>query len=275
MSDKPAEEMTDEELAEAINPAEEKTEEVAPEADDTPDEEKTEDTSEKEEQVEPEQEEETLEEAPELSRRAQKRADDLEAKRLAGQQKFQEILDKRQPTRPAPSQPAPRYGLDYSQALDAEPEVIQQLEADRQQVAEAAYNRALDTMRAEMQSAQFENSIRQDLPLVTEKLSKLDPTEAEELDRDYLIFVGFDPSTGSVQHPNIRYGEYIDARLNQAERFASRMTAQTTKNIAKQAAQTGLRPDGSSAKRLNLNQAPENMTTEELYAVLGQTPPKK
>ena len=58
-------------------------------------------------------------------------------------------------------------------------------------------------------------------------------------------------------------------------RLAKSMTADTAKNIAKQAAQTGVRPDGSSAKRLNLNKAPQQMTTEELYAVLGQKPPAK
>ena len=47
--------------------------------------------------------------------------------------------------------------------------------------------------------------------------------------------------------------------------------AQTAaKNVAKQARTTGLRPDGSSAKRLDLNKAPDQMTDEELDAFLNK-----
>jgi hypothetical protein len=60
------------------------------------------------------------------------------------------------------------------------------------------------------------------------------------------------------------------------EKIGSRRSQATAKNVAKQATQTGLRPDGSQAKKLNLNKAPEDMTLEELYAVTGSVkPPKK
>jgi hypothetical protein len=126
-----------------------------------------------------------------------------------------------------------------------------------------------------LQYTQFYNNIRFDLPLVTEKLSKLDPVDAKALDDEYLAITGADPNNGYVRNPDIGYAEFIEARIEQAQRLASSMNAQTAKNIAKQTAQTGLRPDGGQAKRLNLNQAPQNMTDEELYAVLGQKPPKK
>jgi hypothetical protein len=58
------------------------------------------------------------------------------------------------------------------------------------------------------------------------------------------------------------------------EEIAGQKNAQSVKNIVKQAAATGLRPDGSSAKRLNLNQSEKTMTLEELYAAIGQKPPK-
>ena len=59
------------------------------------------------------------------------------------------------------------------------------------------------------------------------------------------------------------------------EEIAGQKNAQTVKNVTKQAAQTGLRPDGSSAPRMNLNKAPQDMTMEELYASIGQKPPKR
>lgn len=182
----------------------------------------------------------------------------------------QKLLEKYGPPEPRTSQPR-KDALDYSNALDADPEVIKQLEADRQRTQESSYNEGLKKAEA----IEFKTNIRLDLPLVQEKMSKLDPRDAEALDKEYLYTVGFDPQTGYVQNPNIGYAEFIEARIEMAERMGQAMSAETAKNVAKQAAATGLRPDGSSAKRLNLNQAPENMTMEELYASIGQTPPKK
>lgn len=255
--DKPASEMTDEELAEAIKPEETK-EEVKAESD-TPELEEAPAEPVKEEVI-PEEEPEAPEEKP-PSRREQLRI----------QQLLQKYGDPGQ--RQAPQQR--RDVLDYNKALEAEPEVIQQLEADRKRAEDTQYEQGRSDSSQELQYMQFYNNIRFDLPLVTEKLSKLDPVDAKALDDEYLAITGADPAKGYVRNPNIGYAEFVEARIEQAERLASSMTAQTTKNIAKQAAQTGLRPDGSQAKRLNLNQAPENMTLEELYASIGQKAPKQ
>lgn len=178
--------------------------------------------------------------------------------------------------RQAPPQPSqPNAALDYNTALDADPEVIAQLEADRKRAGQASRDEGYSEGLRKAEAIEFRTNIRLDLPLVAEKLQKLDPRDAEALDKEYLYTVGFDPATGYVQNMNIGYAEFIDARIDQAERLASAMNAQTVKNIAKQSAQTGLRPDGSSAKRLNLNQPAQNMTMEELYAAIGQTPPKQ
>lgn len=162
-------------------------------------------------------------------------------------------------------------GLDYRQTLDADPEVIRQLEADRQRVAEAEYIRGTEEVKA----SEFRTNVRLDYPLVKDKLSKLDPVDVEALDKEYLYTVGFNPQTGSVQNTNIGYAEFIEARIEQAERLASRMNVETAKNIARQTAATGLRPDGSSARALNLNRDPSEMTMDELYASIGQKNPHK
>ncbi len=183
----------------------------------------------------------------------------------------QKLLEKYGPPQQRPASQPREQVLDYSQALDADPAVIEQLEADRQRVGQSQYNEGL--RRAEF--IEFKTNVRLDLPLIQEKMSKLDPRDAETLDREYLYTVGFDPQTQTVRNPNLGYAEFIEARIEMAERMGSSMSVETAKNVAKQAAATGLRPDGSSAKRLNLNQAPENMSIEELYAKIGQTPPKK
>jgi hypothetical protein len=54
------------------------------------------------------------------------------------------------------------------------------------------------------------------------------------------------------------------------EVIGSQKAQSAVKNVAKQAAQTGLRPDGSQAKRLDLNKSPDAMSDEELDAFLKQ-----
>ncbi len=173
--------------------------------------------------------------------------------------------------RQAPSQEQ----LDYSQALDADPEVVKQLTEDRQQYGTAEYNRGQSESTQALQYTQFYNNIRFDMPLVKDKLSKLDPMDAKAIDDEYVAITGADPERGYVRNPDIGYADFVEARLEQAERLAKSMAAQSSKNIARQAAQTGLRPDGSVSKRLNLNKDPSDMSLEELYAVTGAAGPKK
>lgn len=269
MADKQPSEMTDEELAEKVNPTE-----APPEVSDEPEVPQAE-VEEPTPEPEPEAPEPaTLEpEAPQENGEEQAPAPPSN-RLLTRAQKLLEKYGPPQPQQRPTSRPqTPQDALDYSQALDADPEVIKQLEADRQRTGDYQYNEGL--RRAE--AIEFKNNIRFDLPLVTEKLQKLDPRDAESLDKEYLYTVGFDPATGYVQNSNIGYAEFIEARIEQAERLAQSMNATTVKNIAKQTAQTGLRPDGSSAKRLNLNQAPQDMSLDELYAASGlpDTRPQK
>lgn len=238
--------------------------EVVEEQPETP-EESTEETSEElesPEAVEPGQEEETESTTPETpEEQPPSRRENL---------RIQNLLKKYgDPTqRQAPSQP---QQLDYSQALDADPEVVEQLTQDRQQHGTNEYNRGLQ----DLQYIQYYNNIRFDLPLVQEKLSKLDPMDAKAIDDEYVAITGANPATGTVRNPDIGYADFVEARLEQAERLASSMAAQTKKNVARQAAMTGLRPDGGTSKKLDLNKDPKDMTMEELYAVTGAAGPRK
>lgn len=174
--------------------------------------------------------------------------------------------------------------LDYAQALDADPEVIQRLEADRQSAGQQQYNAGLEQAK----SIQFHTRLEIDAPKVESKYDflnpqgeKFHPALADGINSLYLRFAGYqegDAQRGipdSVQNPDIRYADTVEMIMELADEIASTKNAQTVKNVAKQAASTGLRPDGSSAKSLNLNKAPSEMTTEELYAALGQRPPKQ
>jgi len=198
------------------------------------------------------------------------------------QMRIRDILARmgEKPHQPAPSQEAPqqRQQLDYSQALDADPEVIKQLEDDRNQAVEYSRNQGLlESQRmsdTRIVSSEFRTNVKVDYPLVKDKLDKLDPDSRQELDVEYMQYHGYNYETGQLNNPYINtigYADFVNARIEQSERIASRMAEQTTKNVTKQAAQTGLRPDGSSAKSLNLNKAPAQMSDEELDAYLKKS----
>lgn len=165
-------------------------------------------------------------------------------------------------------------GLDYSKSLDADPEVVAQLEADRKAVAQAEYQKGLDQAK----SIQFHTRLEIDAPKVENKYPQLnkesdqfDPVIADALNNHYLHLVGYDQATDRVQNPNLRYADFIEAQFELAGALATEKITKTSQNIAKQAAQSGLRPDGSATK-LNLNKAPEEMSDEELDAVLKTLP---
>lgn len=182
----------------------------------------------------------------------------------------------------APSQTKPE-SLDYNQAFEADPEVIKQLETERQALGYAQYQAGVESTRAEIRTSEWRTLLNIDAPQIEAKYAWLntkdkenfDPAMADALAEEYYNVVGLDKNTGMVSRPGIRWSEFVEARVELSTRLAKAMTEDTAKNVAKQSAQTGLRPDGSSAKRLNLNQAPEDMSIDELYAKIGQTPPKK
>lgn len=169
-------------------------------------------------------------------------------------------------------------GMDYRQAINADDEVYNQLEADRQQVANIGFNEGL----SRAQSIQWRTSLELDNPKIEAKYPQLNkesdqfnPAAADAINSWYLSSVGYDPQTQTVANPGVRYAEFVEGIMELADEMAGARVERTSRNIAQQAASTGLRPDGSTARRMNLNKAPEDMTDEELNAVISQALPKK
>lgn len=194
------------------------------------------------------------------------------------QLRIQQLLDKYGEPKAKPEAPGIPDALDYNSALDADPTVIKQFEEDRKKYGEELYKRGLQ----QAESIQFHTRLEIDTPRVEAKYPQLnsesdqfDPRIADALNRQYLEYVGYrqQPDGSSVvERPGIRYADFIDAQFELANAIASEKVVKSSQNIAKQAAATGLRPDGSTAKRLDLTKAPEQMTDEELDAVLGTLP---
>lgn len=239
-----------------------------PETEEQPEEQGEEATEEPTAEEQPQETEETPEEKP-PSRREQLRIQQL-------LEKYGDPRQSQQRPQQAPSQR--NDALDYGQALDADPEVIKQLEADRHAASNQSYNEGL--RRAEF--LDWKTSLKIDAPNIEKKYPILDPKApdfhpavADALNTMYLKMSGFDPNSQTVASSDISYADFVESNMELVEEIAGQRNAQTVKNVAKQAASTGLRPDGSTAPRMNLNKAPQEMTMDELYASIGQKNPHK
>ena len=252
--------MTDEELDQAI----ESGGEISDESQNELEPEEQELVEEQEEEADAEEAEDESEQEEEPKGKEPSRRENLRIQQLLAKMKQQPEQRERPSNR----------GMDYKQELDADEEVVQKLEQDRRMYGEQLYSQGLEQAK----SIQFQTRLEIDAPKVESKYGILNPNDKEQfhpgaanaVNSWYLNMVGYDPETNFVENPNMRYSDFVDGLFELANVIAGQKTEKTTKNIAKQSAQTGLRPDGSSAKRLNLNKAPQDMTDEELDAFLGQ-----
>lgn len=251
--------MTDEELEAALaNPPEETPAEEEPVEPETPAEEPETPVA----GEEPEEEEEPV--APPPSRREQLR--------------INQLLEKMRESKPEPKTPTVTGAIDYEKTLDADPELIKKLQDDRTAAIQAGWNQGAEQVK----TIQFHTRLEVDAPRVEAKYPQLDkdsegfnPQLAMAINTMYLTTVGYDASSDTVRDPSLRYSDYVNSIFELAGEIGAQSTEATRTNIKKTAAKTGLRPDGSSAKKMNLNKPPEQMTDEELDAVIGMAIPKR
>lgn len=191
-----------------------------------------------------EETQETEEEATEeeLSPRQQKRVEQLK------QSKLDSILDR---VTQGKTQSSTYKPLDYKETIEADEQVINQLSKDREQYATSLQEQTNERLTTEL----WKRDIKTDLALVKDKLDKLDPSDARAIDREYLLYSGYDQERGRVANPTISYAEFVEAQIERAERLASNLNIRTQQNVAKQAAQTGLRPTGGASKATKISSA--------------------
>jgi len=182
--------------------------------------------------------------------------------------RIQSLLKKYGP--PPERQEAPtKEALDYN-TLEAEPDVIKQLETDRQNYSDQAYRQGI----AQSEVREWKRDLKYDAPVIEKAYPFLNPNDkanfnpaaADAMNQKYLRFVGFNPGDAqrgipeSVQHSEVSYKEFIESEMEFVDELANQKIATSQKNIAKQAASTGIRPDGSSAKRLDLSKDATEMS---------------
>lgn len=283
---KSPEEMSDEELTAYLNgeELEEKPEEIPeqgkPEApkeeeeqEEQPEEKKPEEKKEEDTEV---SEKETEEEKKPVSRREQLRVNQLlEKLKSEGSGKPQEK---------APEKQKPE-AIKYEDELDADDDTLKKLNEDREKYAEERYQEGLRQAKAleDRQNAfEFRSMLQSDEPRVLGKYSFMDK-ESNDFDQEatsamvakYLNFVGFDEESKTAKNP-VSYYEFVEAEMEFVQALAEKMARETRDNVTKQVANTGLRPSGSSPSRgLDLTKPAEDMSDEELDAVIASVIPSK
>jgi len=210
----------------------------------------------------------------ELTPRQKKRLDQL---------KLDKVLERVRGHEPK-SRGSSEDGLDYEELFDADEATIKKLKEDRDSVADKNFQRGLDLAK----NTRFFTQLDIDTPRVETKYSQLNkesddfnPALTATINRMYLAHVGYDPGDAnkgvseSVVNPGIRYFEYVDGIFELASEMAGEKVTQSAKNISRQASNTGIRPDGSSAKGMDLSKAPQDMSDEELEAAIKASMPQK
>jgi hypothetical protein len=167
---------------------------------------------------------------------------------------------------------------------------LDQIQADRTKYGEAQRQqgiheaqRAMEPLKQQLwaQQLEFDNERVHKMwdILDPQDQDHFDPDFAEEMTKKYLNFIGYrsNPETGdiSLDRPNVRWTDFVRAEKQNIDRYVQRAQVTSTKNIVKQAAQTGIRPGGQPrvAKGRNVDTSDPNWIsklTREEYEEWGR-----
>lgn len=166
--------------------------------------------------------------------------------------------------------PQGESGLDYKKELDADDDVYNKLETDRKSYGDNKYSEGLRTA----ETVEWRVGLKVDDPKVKSQYPVFDPDSpnfnaavSDGINKWYLKTSGYDPKTNTVKNPSIGYADFVESIMELSDELAGEKVSESQKNIAKQAASTGVRPTGAS-KKLDLTKHPEDMTKEELNAAI-------
>jgi len=153
--------------------------------------------------------------------------------------------------------------------IDADDETMATIENANSQ----AYNEGLK----QANSVRLHTQIEIDAPVVNSKhkilnpdAEEFNPAVADTLNNMYLNTVQYDPKTDTFNNPTVRYAPFIDAMMELIETAATNKVQESRKNIAQQASNTGIRPNGASPK-VYAGDDPSKMTNEQLQAAIARS----
>lgn len=197
--------------------------------------------------------------------------------------RIQQVLQKLKQSGEGHRQEQPQVNqVDYRELIDAPDEVYDQLEQRTKQYGDTRATQSAQETLKQIESVRWESRLEMDAPRVASKFAYMDdkndetfqPAIADSLNRFYMDLSQYDPKTNTAGNTRLRYAEFVEAIDELADAIAETKIRSARTNLGKQAKQTGIRPDGSSSNRLNLNKAPQDMTDAELEAVIARGLPK-
>jgi hypothetical protein len=128
---------------------------------------------------------------------------------------------------------------------------------------------------AAAKALEFRVSLELDAPKVASRYDfmntdseKYDPGITEFINATYLKLVGYDPTTGVPKDTGIRYAEFVDGWMEGQEAVAALRNANSSANLAKQASQTGVRPN-TVTKKTYQGDDPREMSDSQLEQVIN------
>jgi hypothetical protein len=196
--------------------------------------------------------------------------------------RIQQLIAKMQNQSNNSNLPSPNTNNDPS--IARKQRIIDEGEYDLDEINQMAGNYANEMYQKGLSQAQqlqnanmFSTRLEIDTPQVMSKHTFLDPSAndfnpsvADMVNRMYLNLVGFNPNTGTVSNPNIRYGEFVDGYMDTVDMLSSQNRAESSKNIAKQVANSGVRPNGVADTEYQGNN-PKKMSDKQLDDIIKES----
>lgn len=144
-----------------------------------------------------------------------------------------------------------------------------------QEYGEGMFQQGLSQAQALTNANTFATRLEIDAPRINGKYEFLDkesddfnPGVAAFVNRMYLNTVGYNPQTGVVQNSDLRYGEFVEGFMEAMDLISAGKVADSNRNVADQAARTGIRP-GGTRKPAYQGSDPRKMTDEQLDAAIA------
>jgi hypothetical protein len=154
--------------------------------------------------------------------------------------------------------PKPYQPLEYKEGEEYDPKALEQ---DRKNLGDNKFaegiNQGINQGTSQVAKELWADRFDTDTERVTNKWDVLNPEKPESFNANleaslvqkYIAFAGVEKDQQgrvTIQKPNIRFRDFVDAEMKNLEDYAAIRNAASSKNLVRQAAQTGVRPNGQS-----------------------------
>lgn len=160
-------------------------------------------------------------------------------------------------------------GPDFRDMVDADDEVYRQLSKRASEYAESQRREGANEARF----YSWRTELKIDSNKVNDRWHQFDqnspdfkPQLADAINNMYLASVGYDGK--SVKNPDISFYDYVEGIMELADEAAETKVQTSRRNAIKQASRTGIRPDGTVPRSMDLTKDPTQMSDAELAAAL-------